>query len=167
MPILPQFHPDDFSASTLVDNPYFPLGPGQIRAYRAETEPDEEGEITVETHDAFVTFETRNVAGVEAVVVRDTAYENGVLVEDTFDWYAQDDAGNVWYLGEQVYNYRYDDDGTYVSTDFAGSFEAGVDGAQGGYKMPAEPGYGAGYYQEFAPGIAVDWESSSAPARRP
>ena len=66
--------------------------------------------------------------------MRDTVTENGKLVEDTIDWYAQDKAGNVWYLGEQTAEYE---NGKVVST--AGSFEAGVDGAQAGIAMPAQP----------------------------
>ena len=48
------------------------------------------------------------------------------------DYYAQDQAGNVWYLGEDVINYRYDDEGVFTGVDDAGSFRAGVDGALGG-----------------------------------
>jgi hypothetical protein len=46
---------------------------------------------------------TRNAptrAGVRTVEVRDQVYEADVLTEDTLDWYAQDDQGNVWYFGE-------------------------------------------------------------------
>ena len=72
--------------------------------------------------------------GIEARVIRDTVTENGVPVEITDDWYAQDAAGNIWYLGEYVTNYK---NGKVV--DHGGSFEAGVDGAQPGIAMPAEP----------------------------
>jgi hypothetical protein len=58
----------------------------------------------------------------------------GRPVEITDDWYAQDRAGNVWYLGEATREYR---DGRVVSR--AGSFEAGVDGAQAGIAVPANP----------------------------
>lgn len=156
MPILPAFDAEAFVPGAPIDNPYYPLHPGQIRSYRAEAVDDESGEVEVETNDAFVTFETIDIQGVEATVVRDTAYLNGLLVEDTLDYYAQDQEGNVWYLGEDVVNYRYDDDGAFIGTDDAGSFRAGVDGALGGWKMQADLGFGAGYYQEFDPGNAVD-----------
>lgn len=156
MPILPEFDAAAFVPGASIDNPFFPLHPGQIRAYRAEVVDEETGEREVESHDAFVTYSTLDVQGVQAVVVRDTAYLNGFLVEDTLDYYAQDQAGNVWYLGEDVINYRYDDDGVFTGVDDDGSFLAGVDGAQGGWKMPAMPGYGNGYYQEYDPGNAID-----------
>lgn len=156
MPILPDFDAAAFVPGAAIDNPYFPLAPGQIRAYRAEVEDDETGEVTVESHDAFVTFETIDIQGVAAVVVRDTEYEDGILLEDTLDYYAQDQDGNVWYLGEDVINYRFDDEGDFTGVDDDGSFRAGIDGALGGWKMQAEPGFGAGYYQEFDPGNAID-----------
>ena len=72
-------------------------------------------------------------------------------MEDTWDWYAQDRAGNVWYLGERTREYE---DGRLVSTK--GSFEAGVDGAQAGVVMPARPRPGLAYRQEHYPGHAED-----------
>jgi hypothetical protein len=112
--------------------------------------------FATETNQVFVTFDTRDILGVQAVVVRDVAWEEGVLVEDTFDWYAQDTNGNVWYLGELATNYEYDDAGNFIGTNNDGSWEAGVDGALPGLIMEANPQVGDNYYQEFAPGIAED-----------
>ena len=84
-------------------------------------------------------------------MVRDTVRENGQIIEDTFDWYAQDDDGNVWYLGEDTAEFE---DGEITSRD--GSFEAGVDGAEPGIIMPAEPAAGQRYRQEFLEGEAED-----------
>ena len=99
-----------------------------------------------------VTHRTKRIAnGVLARVVRDTASEDGVPVEITDDWYAQDRAGNIWYLGEHVTNYER---GKVV--DHAGSFEAGVDGAQAGIAMPANPVPGLAYRQEYYEGEAED-----------
>ena len=64
--------------------------------------------------------------------------KDGEKVEDTFDWYAQDKDGNIWYLGEDTKEYE---DGKVVSTE--GSWEAGVDGAQAGVIVPAKPEAGA------------------------
>jgi hypothetical protein len=89
--------------------------------------------------------------GVSTVVVRDTVTADGQVVEDTFDWYAQDRDGNVWYFGEAVRNFV---DGRLESTD--GSFEAGVDGALPGIVMPADPTPGHAYRQEYYPGQAED-----------
>jgi hypothetical protein len=89
--------------------------------------------------------------GISAVVVRDTVTMEGELVEDTYDWFAQDRDGNVWYLGEETAEYE---DGEVVSTE--GSWEAGVDGALPGIVMPAQPAVGDAYRQEFYAGEAED-----------
>lgn len=84
-------------------------------------------------------------------MIRDTVSENGVPVEVTDDWYAQDKAQNIWYLGEYVTNYE---NGKVV--DHEGSFEAGVDGAQAGVAMPRDPKPGMTYRQEYLKGEAED-----------
>jgi hypothetical protein len=89
--------------------------------------------------------------GVTARVIRDVVTQNGRPVEITDDWYAQDRAGNVWYLGEATREYR---DGKVVSR--ARSFEAGVDGARAGIAMPANPVPGLSYPQEYYAGVAED-----------
>lgn len=129
-----------------VDNPYWPLAPGTKWTYEAKTD---EGTETIEVE---VLRETRDVAGVACVVVHDVVKLNGELIEDTYDWYAQDERGNVWYMGEDSKEYE---DGQVVST--AGSWEAGVDGAQPGIKVWGDPRVGGpAYYQEFYKGEAED-----------
>jgi len=137
--------PGDFT--TKIDHPYLPLRPGTRQVYR---ETDAEGhEMRVVVR---VTRRTKRVAsGIVGRVVRDTVTEDGELVEDTFDWYAQDRKGNVWYLGERTTEYE---DGRPVST--AGSFEDGVDSARRGIVMLARPRIGREYAQERAPGVAED-----------
>jgi hypothetical protein len=99
-----------------------------------------------------VTRRTRRIAnGVTARVIHDVVTEDGELVEVTDDWYAQDRAGNVWYLGEATTEYE---NGRRHST--AGSWEAGVDGAQPGVIMPARPRPGLRYRQEHYAGEAED-----------
>lgn len=133
--------------STTIDNTYLPLVPGTQMTYRGV---DEEG--TVSTITVTVTDQTKKIAnGVTARVVRDTAREDGEIVEDTRDWYAQDDMGNVWYLGEDTATFE---NGQKDSTE--GSFEAGVDGAQAGVAMPADPKPGPVYRQEYYKGHAED-----------
>jgi hypothetical protein len=156
MPVLPDLGAARFEPGAPISNPFFPLVPGTVYSYGGTGVDPDTGESVVEHIDTFVTSETKEIEGVTTTVVRDTAYENGVLVEDTVDWYAQDTDGNVWYLGELTYAFEYDDAGNYVETSTEGSWEAGVDGAQAGYIMRAEPGFGAGYFQEFAPGVAED-----------
>jgi hypothetical protein len=101
--------------------------------------------------EVVVTGETREVMGIDAAVVRDTVSVEGEVVEDTYDWFAQDADGNVWYLGEESKEYE---DGEVTST--AGSWEAGVDGALPGIVMPADPAVGQAYRQEFYEGEAED-----------
>jgi hypothetical protein len=128
-----------------VDNPYFPLIPGTVYTYESESE---EG---LETITVTVTDQTKSVLDIQATVVRDVVKLDGVLVEDTFDWYAQDRRGNVWYLGEDVSNYE---DGQFV--DKAGSWEAGVKGAVPGIIMLDRPFAGDIYRQEYLAGEAED-----------
>lgn len=133
--------------TTRIDNPYLPMRPGSRWIYR-ETETDG----TVQRVVVRVTRRTKRVAaGITARVVRDTVTERGRLVEDTFDWFAQDRAGNVWYLGEDTTEYE---DGRPVSKE--GSWEAGVDGATAGIVMLARPRPGRSYRQEHSPGEAED-----------
>lgn len=139
LPYAPPIDPSDFTTS--IDNPFMPLVPGTRFVYEGAAE-----RIVVD-----VTHETRVVMGVTTVVVRDQAFRNGALIEDTFDWFAQDDAGNVWYFGEAT---------TAVSNGVAGStrgsWEAGVDGAQPGIVMLAAPVVGDTYRQEYLAGEAED-----------
>ena len=137
--------PADFT--TRITNPYWPMKPGNRWVYR-ETDSQGTRQHVVVT----VTDRTRKIAnGVTARVVHDRVTENGKPVEVTDDWYAQDRAGNVWYLGEATTEYE---NGKPVST--AGSFEAGVDGAQAGVIMPAHPRRGLRYRQEYLKGEAED-----------
>jgi hypothetical protein len=128
-----------------VDNPWFPLVPGTVLTYRST------GEDGTQTDTVTVTDDTRVVAGVTTVVVHDVATDaSGKVVEDTYDWYAQDTAGNVWYFGEDTTAY----DGGRADTE--GSWEAGVDGAEAGLIMAATPRVGDGYRQEYRAGVAED-----------
>jgi len=130
-----------------IDNPYWPMRPGSRWVYR-ETDTTGTKQKVVVT----VTRRTKTIAnGIKARVVRDVVTEKGTPVEITDDWYAQDRAGNIWYLGEAVRNYEH---GKVV--DHEGSFEAGVDGAQAGVVMPAKPRPGLAYRQEYYEGKAED-----------
>ena len=141
----PELDPSDFVAT--VDHRYFPLTPGDTWTYE---EVDEEGQT--ERIEVEVLDETRDISGITATVVRDTASIDGVVREDTYDWFAQDVDGNVWYLGEATESF--DEQG--VSEGTGGSFEHGVDGAYGGIVMPGDPQVGDAYRQEFYPGEAED-----------
>jgi hypothetical protein len=132
---------DPAAFATVIDNPYQPWVPGTRFTYEGAGQ-----RIEVE-----VTDQTRTILGVPTVVVRDQVFEGKKLIEDTFDWYAQDKQGNVWYFGEATTSFETDPAG-----DHAGSWEAGVDGAQPGIVMLADPQVGDTYRQEFLAGEAED-----------
>jgi hypothetical protein len=136
--------PADFVAE--IDNRYWPMSPGSTWVYR---ETDAEG--AVQRVEVTVTDRTKTILGIEATVVHDVVTEDGQLIEDTFDWYAQDTAGNVWYLGEATKEFE---NGKVSTTK--GSWEAGVDGAQAGIIVPADPKVGMVYRQEYYAGEAED-----------
>jgi hypothetical protein len=137
--------PADFT--TEIDNPYWPMKPGTRWTYRETDGEGGESKVVV-----IVTDLTRKMAnGITARVVRDTVSEDGQVMEDTNDWYAQDAQGNIWYLGEDTAEFE---DGKVSSR--AGSFEAGVDGALPGIAIPADPEPGMEYRQEFYKGEAED-----------
>lgn len=135
----PEILAANFSNSTVVDNPYFPLEMGKKYIYEGQTE------------DGFERIEiqrlptTKTVLGIACAVVNDKVWIDGKLVEDTDDWYAQDNAGNVWYMGEYVTDYN--PDGSVK--DHHGSWEAGIDGAKPGINMLAVPQVGMAYRQEY------------------
>ena len=142
-PVLPMPPASDFVRK--VDNPYFPLDPGTRFIYRG-TKDDVPATTTVE-----VTKDTKTILGVQAIVVFDQSSVDGQPEEQTFDWYAQDKRGNVWYLGEDSFDFV---NGTWVKND--GSWEAGVDGAQPGIVMLAQPQVADAYRQEYYAGHAED-----------
>jgi hypothetical protein len=147
-PVLPDFDLATFAAdSSISDNPYFPLVPGALYTY--EGQAVDNGETSF--NQILVTSQTRAILGVQARVVRDIEFEDGLLTEDTQDWFAQDTAGNVWYMGEFSTAFEYDDEGNLIGTSNEGSWEAGVDDALPGAIMLANPAVGDNYYQEFAP----------------
>ncbi len=137
---------DPSSFSETIDNPYFPLIPGTTFTYRFVNDEGVEEKVITE-----VTSDTKVILGINCVVVHDQEFEDDELIEDTYDWYTQDEDGNVWYMGEDTKELE---DGEVVST--AGSWEAGVDGAVPGIIMLADPEPGLKYRQEYYEGEAED-----------
>lgn len=140
----PRIDPADFTST--VDNPYFPLPPGRTLVYAGV----KDGKAAINVF--APSRRTRTVDGVRTRIVEDRLYLNGVLEERTADYYAQDRCGNVWYFGEDTATL--DERGRVVST--AGSFLAGVDGAQPGLFMQARPELGRSFRQEWYQGEAED-----------
>jgi len=124
-----------------ITNPYWPMKPGTRWVYK-------EGS----TQKVVVTVlpRTETILGAKTRVVHDVVSKNGRVIEDTYDWYAQDRKGNVWYMGEATKEYS----GGQVNTE--GSWRAGVNGAEPGIIVPAHPKIGASYCQEYLKGHAED-----------
>jgi hypothetical protein len=131
--------------TTKIDNPYYPLAPGTSYTFEGVAAG------LHETDTVTVTHQTKVIMHVRCVVVRDEVRTNGQLTELTFDWYAQDRDGNVWYFGEDSHEYS---SGSPVSA--FGSWQAGVAGAQPGIVMPGSPERGQRYRQEYRQGQAED-----------
>jgi hypothetical protein len=135
----PVIDADDFSHP--LANDYYPLEPGVTTVFEGD---GEHVEVTV-------TADTKVIMGVTTVTITDQVTLDGELQEDTVDWYAADNFGNVWYFGEETAEYE---NGQITSTE--GSWEAGVDGALPGIIMLAEPRVADTYRQEFYAGQAED-----------
>lgn len=130
----------------VIDNPYFPLQRGTTFTYDGTVDGQPAEEVMQVTND------TKVIQGVQTTVVHDVLSINGIVAEDTFDWYAQDTDGNVWYFGEDTR--ELDASGNVISTE--GSWQAGKHGARAGIIMLAHPQVGDTYRQEFAEGVAED-----------
>jgi len=129
-----------------IDNPYFPLPVGRTFIYRGV----ENGKKELDR--MHVTGRAKIIAGIAATVVSDNVYEpTPKLAEKTFDYYAQDDRGNVWYLGEDTQELL---GGGKV--DRSGSWLAGRSGAKPGLIMKADPRVPDSYRQECRSGEAED-----------
>jgi len=132
--------------SKAIDNPYFPLPVGRTFVYRGV----ENGKKELDR--MHVTGRTKNIAGITATVVSDNVYEPAPkLLEKTFDYYAQDDKGNVWYLGEDTREFLRGG-----KVDRSGSWLTGVEGAKPGLIMEADPQVPDAYRQECLSGEAED-----------
>jgi hypothetical protein len=140
----PKIDPSNFVAT--VDNAYFPLKPGtgyHFKGVRGKTP---------QLDDAVVISRTVVILGVKCTVVRDTVSEHGKPIERTFDFYAQDKQGNVWYMGEDSFELK---NGKFAKAN--DSWRGGVDGAKPGIIMLAHPRSGVSYRQEYYPqGEALD-----------
>lgn len=147
---------DPSSFTTRIDNPYLPYLPGARWIYEGETEDGE-----VERVEVTVTDDRRMVGGVETMV-HDVVSVDGEVIDDTFDWYAQNDQGNVWYLGEDSTSYDLQ-----RNSSKAGSWEAGVDGALPGIVMLAAPAVDLAYREEYYRGEAEDMAEVVALDDRP
>jgi len=145
MASLPTFDPNNFTHSTDINNPYLPFVPGTSFVYNDGT-PNFTDTITV-------TDATRRLDGVNCVAVSDVSVQDGQVIEKTTDFYAQDNSGNVWYMGELTREFT---NGHLTSKE--GTWQAGHHHAAPGVIMLAHPEsfIGVTYSQEDAPNVAED-----------
>ena len=142
----PTIDPANFVAR--VANPYLPLKPGTTLVYEGVMKDGTTPQV-----DTFsVTHSHKTVMGVSCTVVRDTVTSRGRPVERTFDWFAQDRQGTVWYMGEETQELKHGHFGKMID-----SGPAGVNGAQPGVMMEAHPRQGDAYWQFHWPGHALDY----------
>jgi len=139
----PVLDPANFVA--VIDNPYYPLPVGRTLVY----EGIKDGQTQQDT--VTVTAQTKVIEGITATVVSDVSTHDGTVLEKTFDWFAQDKQGNVWYLGEDTAALLPNG-----KTDTSGSWEAGVQDAEPGIVMEAHPQIPDAYRQEYLAGVAED-----------
>ena len=150
------FSPTSFSHPLRIDNVYFPLVPGTTFTSRSDTHEGCEVDVTT------VTSRTRIIDGVTSRVVHDSVFDGdrcttapAALTEDTLDYYAQDNSGNVWYMGEDTFTCA----GAGHCQPSEGGWIAGVHGGHPGIITLALPRSGARYRQEYLPGTAEDQAS--------
>lgn len=131
-----------------VTNPSYPLTPGKVYVFHAQSA----GGLEIDTVSILVG--TKTVNGFAATEVHDRVYLAGSLIEDTYDWFAQDSAGNVWYLGEDTKQYA---NGQVIGTE--GTWQWGVHNALPGIIAWGDPTAAVGkvYRQEFDRGVAEDF----------
>jgi hypothetical protein len=129
-----------------VTNQWFPLISGTTFIYTGVKDKQKALDVYA------VSRRTKTIDGVVTRVVNDRLFLNNRLSERTTDYYAQDKCGNVWYFGEDtaVLNAK----GKVVDT--SGSFHAGVNGAEPGVYMQANPQLGRKFRQEWLSGQAAD-----------
>jgi hypothetical protein len=140
----PKIDPANFARA--VTNPFLPYRPGTRIHFEGVRG------TTPQTDDELVLHKHKRVLGIRCTVVRDTVSEHGRPVERTFDWYAQDKQGNVWYMGENSLELK---NGRFVRA--SDSWESGVNGGKPGIIMPGHPRRGDRYRQEYyPPGEALD-----------
>ena len=144
-PFLPDFGAATWVSGAPINHPYLPITSSNILHYEGVANG------VPEKFDFSATGVGPTILGVATTVRQDRVFQEDRIHEDTLDYFAQDTVGNVWYLGEDVVNYKYDATGHLLGTNTSSSWRAGVNNALPGFFMPADLKPGFHYYQEFAP----------------
>jgi hypothetical protein len=142
------FDPSTFGDPITINNKWMPLIPGTRYVYEGITVEDDGSAVPhrVEIH---VTNLTKKIGEINTVVTWDLDYSDNELVEAELAFYAQDNDGNVWRMGEYPEEY---DGGELVASP---AWLHGYEDARAGIHMQAKPQVGTSYAQGWAP--AVDW----------
>lgn len=136
----------NFNNSTNVDNKWLPLQPGTKLVYEGLT--DDNGQLVPHRLIITVTDLTKVIDGVRSVITWDLDYSSNELVEAELAFFAQDDDGAVWRMGEHPEDYA---DGKFVE---AATWISGIEDARAGIEMQAEPKVEIpSYSQGWAPGV--------------
>lgn len=142
------FDPANFSESTKIDNRFQPLEPGMQFTYEGRS--DRGGGRLPHRVIFTVTGLVKEIDGVRAVTLWDRDINNGKPVEGELAFWAQDDDGNVWLLGE--YPEEYDDEGNFEAAPDV--WFSGIDRARAGIQMRGDPRPGTPRYRQgYAPTI--------------
>jgi hypothetical protein len=140
------FDGDNFENSTNIDNKWLPLQPGTKLVYEGVT--DDNGQSVPHRLIITVTDLTKVIDGVPSVITWDLDYSSNQLVEAELAFFAQDDDGAVWRMGEHPEDYE---DGKFIE---AATWISGIEDARAGIEMLAEPQVGMpSYSQGWAPGV--------------
>lgn len=132
--------------STTGENEYFILKPG----YQLVLEGKEDNETTILK--ITVLDETKKIGSIDTRIIEERESVNGVIVEVSHNYYAYcNETGDIYYFGEQVDIFE---DGKLKGHE--GAWQAFINGAKPGIIMPGKIILGDKYYQEYAPGVAMD-----------
>ncbi len=143
------FDPKSFGNSANIDNAWMPLKPGTRYTYEGTTVEDD-GTVVPHKVVINVTDMTKMIGGVRSVVTWDLDYSDGELVEAELAFFAQDNDGNVWRMGEYPEEYE---EGKFLA---APTWIHGYEEARAGIMMQGKPQVGTpSYAQGWGP--AVDW----------
>jgi len=139
-----------FSDPTTITNPLYPISVLQSVVFTGEVDGlPFRTETTLVPETEVFDYRGRSVTTLTSQYM---AFRDGRLEEVALDWFAQDDAGTVWYFGEDVADY--DETGEIISTE--GTWRVGRDDAPPAMIMPAQPRVGDVWLAEnIAP---VAWE---------
>jgi len=141
------FDYDNFENPTVIDNEWLPMAPGTRLTYEGTT--NENNELLNHKVIVTVTDLTKVVDGINTVVAWDQDFSEGVLVEAELAFFAQDNDGNVWRMGEHPEEYE---NGAFLE---APTWIAGIDGAMAGIAMLGDPVEGT---LSYAQGLSVNVE---------